>query len=391
MPPRSRRPMDEPRKFVAPEFVFGRNALRLVDRYASNFDATSAFVVTDPGIINAGHVDRVVRLLEQAGIGTTVFSDVSPNPRAEEIMLGAQAFEESESDLIIAVGGGSPMDAAKAIGVVRANHRHVLEFEGVDRVDVPGPPLICIPTTAGTASDVSQFVSISNAFERVKIAIVSKSAISDVALIDPETTLTMDGELTAATGIDALVHAIEAFTSTAASPMTDVHALEAIRLLHTYLPRVMQDLSDIHLRSQVMLASLHAGLAFSNASLGLNHAMAHSISGYLDLPHGECNAILLDHVVGANYGSAEERYDRIAVAMGLELSNLSASEKQSQLIDEIRTFKHRVGFKLSLGDRGVRVENIPILAKNALQDPCMATNPCIMDLGDIEALYEQAL
>lgn len=383
--------MDEPRKFVAPEFVFGRGAVRLVDRYASNFDATSAFVVTDPGVLDAGHVDRVAGLLEQAGIDATIFSDVSPNPRAEEVMLGAQAFEESESDLIIAVGGGSPMDAAKAIGIVRANHKHILEFEGVDRVDVPGPPLICIPTTAGTASDISQFVIISNTFERLKIAIVSKCAIPDVALIDPETTLTMDAELTAATGMDALVHAVEAFTSTAASLMTDVHALEAIRLLHDCLPRTMQDPSDIQLRSRVMLASLHAGLAFSNASLGLNHAMAHSIGGYLDLPHGECNAVLLDHVIGANYDSAEARYDRIALAMGLESSNLSAPEKKTQLTDEIRRFKQRIGFKRSLTAGGVRVEDIPILAKNALQDPCMATNPRIMNLRDVEALYEQAL
>lgn len=383
--------MDEPRKFAAPEFVFGSGAIRLVGQYAANFDTSSAFIVTDPGVTAAGHVKRVQSLLDRSGIGSTVFDRVSPNPRAEEVMIGVRAFEDSGCDLIVAVGGGSPMDAAKAIDIVSANHRHVLEFEGVDRVDVPGPPLICIPTTAGTASDVSQFLMISNAFERLKIAIVSKIAIPDAALIDPETTLTMDAELTAGTGMDALVHAVEAYTSTAASPITDLHALEAVRLLHTHLPDVIDHPDDIELRTRVMVGSLHAGLAFSNASLGLGHAMAHSTEGYLDLAHGECNAILLDHVIDANYAAAADRYDRIAETIGLAPLNGPPAARRSRLADAFRRLKARVGLERSLAEKGVRYEHIPLLAKNAMGDLCMATNPAILSLDDVEGIYAKAL
>ncbi|MFZ7128001.1 MAG: alcohol dehydrogenase-like regulatory protein ErcA [Desulfobacterales bacterium] len=381
----------EPRKFVAPEFVFGRGALQLVGQYAVNFEASRAFLVTDPGVIDAGHVERVQAALAGAGVQTVIFGDVSPNPRAEETMLGARSFDESGCDLLVAVGGGSPMDAAKAIGIVHANHRHILEFEGVDRVDIPGPPLICVPTTAGTASDVSQFTIVLNSYERIKIAIISKGVIPDVALIDPETTLTMDAKLTAVTGMDAMVHAMEAYTSNAASPLTDLHALRAIGLLHAYLPTTLENLDDIHLRSQVMLASLHAGLAFTNASLGAAHALAHSLGGYLDLPHGECNAVLLDAVTNANYPYAESAYDRIAEVMNLKPSGRPVADKCAMLVEEIRRFRRRLGLSRSLTQMGVRAEDLPGIAARAKMDPCLATNPRPLTLEDIETLYGQAL
>lgn len=227
-------------------------------------------------------------------------------------MLGAEFYRSEGCNVIVAVGGGSPMDCAKGIGIVAAHGRSILEFEGVDRLRVPSPPLILIPTTAGTSADVSQFVIISNQDERMKFSVVSKAVVPDVSLIDPETTLTMDPFLSACTGIDALVHAIEAFVSTGHGPLTDPHALEAMRLIDGNLVQMIANPGDIALREKIMLGSMQAGLAFSNAILGAVHAMSHSLGGYLDLPHGLCNAALVEHVVAFNYSAAPERFKVIA-------------------------------------------------------------------------------
>jgi len=383
--------MSDLRKFVAPEFVFGAGALNLVGQYAANFGAEKILLVTDPGVIAVGWCDKVRENIEQSGASTMIFSEVTPNPKADEVMRGVDMYLSHGCDLIVAVGGGSPMDCAKGIGIVSTNRRHILEFEGIDNVTVPGPPLICIPTTAGTSADVSQFAIINNPVERVKIAIISKAVVPDVALIDPETTLTMDLYLTACTGLDALVHAIEAFVSSAHSPIFDVHAIEAIRLVHTHLLGVLEHPGDIGLRSLLMRASLEAGLAFSNASLGAVHAMAHSLGGYLGLPHGECNAILLDHVMDFNFVNASERYEKIGQAMAMDMRSMTTKEKKQAILNGIAELKMKAGISSSLGDRGTKIGDIPVLAEKAIKDPCLVTNPRQANKRDIEVIYEQAL
>ena len=382
--------MDEPRKFVVPEIVFGVGALELAGRYARNLGAANILLVTDPGVLEAGWPQKVIRALAAEGVAHIVFSDISPNPRAEEVMLGAARYETECCDVIVAVGGGSPMDCAKGIGIVSTNGRHVLEFEGVDRVDLPGPPLICIPTTAGTSADVSQFAIISNYYERKKIAIISKTVVPDVALIDPSTTLTMDAELTACTGMDAFVHAAEALVSSAGSPLTELHAVESARLIYRHLPAVLEAPDDLELRGKVMLGSLEAGLAFSNASLGAVHAMSHSLGGRFDLAHGESNSILVDHVVSFNWAAAQRRYHRMATAMGLELAGRPPEEARELFVDAVARFKRRVGIRQTLMDCGVDPVDVPFLARNALNDPCMATNPILPTPAQIEKIYEEA-
>jgi len=378
------------RKFVAPEIIFGDGAIELLGRYAVNFGANRVFVVTDAGIAQTGLLARTLDILEQAGVEAVVYDRVSPNPRDQEVMAGADSYQQSGCDVIVALGGGSPMDCAKGICVVSANHENILEFEGVDKVRFPGPPLICIPTTAGSSADVSQFAIINHTRERVKVAIISKTVVPDVALIDPRTTLTMDRNLTVYTGVDALVHAIEAYVSTASSALTDLHALEAVRLIRCFLPQVVEHPNDIHLREQVMLASLEAGLAFSNASLGAVHAMAHSLGGLLDLPHGECNALLLDHVMAFNYVSVPERYDRIGEIFGVRSTGLGEKERCAALVRAIRTFKEQLGIRPGLAGRGVHRRDVGELARKALADPCMVTNPRRPQLQDLEAIYEEA-
>lgn len=387
--------MDNPRlklrKFVAPEFTFGVGARALVGQTVRNLGATRVLVVTDPGVIAAGWTDEVKQHLEEVGLSHAVFAEVSPNPRADEVMAGAERYREEACDFIVAVGGGSPMDCAKGIGIVSSNGGHILDYEGVDEVRLPMPPLVCLPTTGGTSADVSQFAIISDRAHQRKVAVISKAVVPDVSLIDPETLTTMDPYLTACTAIDALVHAIEAFVSRASSPITDGQALEAIRLITANLVDVMARPDDLELRSKIMLGSLQAGLAFSNASLGATHAMAHSLGGRLDLPHGECNAILLPHVMAYNFTEATERYERVGAALGLELRGMASKEQINAIVDEIGRLRKAIKVDRTLGDVGVHRTDVPDLARNALVDACMVTNPRQPSQRDIEVVYEEAL
>ena len=378
------------RKFVAPEYIFGIGARHLAGRYAKNLGARKVMVVSDPGVVNAGWTQQVIDSLAREELETTLFTAVSPNPVAEEVMAGAEAYRSSGCNTLVAVGGGSPIDCAKGIGIVSSNHKHILTFEGIDQVHSAIPLLICIPTTGGTSADVSQFAIIRDVQRKTKIAIVSKSVVPDLSLIDPETLSSMDPFLTACTGMDALTHAIEAFVSSAHSPMTDLHALEAIRLLSNHLLPAVNHPDDPHLRSQVMLGSLQAGLAFSNAILGATHAMAHSLGGYLDLAHGECNAILLDHVISFNLNTVPERFDQIAHALGMNLSGLPHRQKQLALMKKIRQMKDQSGINRSLSTLGVSRSDLPALSETALRDPCMITNPRQPTKRDIEVIYEEA-
>ncbi|SET37623.1 Alcohol dehydrogenase, class IV [Natronincola peptidivorans] len=378
------------RKFLAPEFVFGKDARLLIGRYTKNFGGRKALVVTDEGVINAGWVKDVIDSLEENNVDYVVFSDVTPNPRAKEVMAGAELYGQENCNIIIAVGGGSPMDCAKGIGIVIANLEDINYFEGIDKIEMPIPPLICIPTTAGSSADVSQFSIILDQKRNLKMAIVSKAIVPDVALIDPMTLTSMDDYLTACTGMDALTHAIEAYVSNARSVFTDLYALEAIRIISTNLPKAVKKPVDLNTYGQMMLGSLYAGIAFSNASLGAVHAMAHSMGGLLDTPHGECNAILLEHVIDFNYEAVAEDYREIGEAMGLQLMYMDKLSRKNAIIEHIKDLKQIIGIHKSLRDIGLTADYIPILAKYAVKDACMATNPILPQQRDVEVIYEKA-
>ncbi|PAU63525.1 alcohol dehydrogenase [Pseudomonas sp. PIC25] len=379
------------RKFVSPEIIFGAGSRHAVGNYATTFGARKVLVVSDPGVQAAGWVADVEASLQAQGLDYCLYTNVSPNPRSEEVMQGADFYREQGCNLIVAVGGGSPMDCAKGIGIVVAHGRSILEFEGVDKLRVPSPPLILIPTTAGTSADVSQFVIISNQLERVKFSIVSKAVVPDVSLIDPETTLSMDPFLSACTGIDALVHAIEAFVSTGSGPLTDSHALEAMRLINGNLVDMIANPNDMLLRERVMLGSMEAGLAFSNAILGAVHAMSHSLGGFLDLPHGLCNAVLIEHVVAFNYSAAPERFRMVAETLGIDVRGLNHAQIRQRLVDYLIRFKQSVGFRETLGPHGVGTSDIPFLSRHAMEDPCILTNPRESTVRDVEVVYAEAL
>lgn len=375
----------EMRKFVAPEFIFGIGARHRVGFYALNMQARRVLVVTDPGVTTAGWLAELIENLDESGIPSVVFDAVTPNPKDTEVMAGAARYRDEGCDVIVALGGGSVIDCAKGIGIVSANGGSILDYEGVDRIPRPGPPLICIPTTAGTSADISQFAIINNTGKRYKIAIISKSVVPDVALVDPETTTTMSPYLTACTGLDALTHAIEAYVSTASSPVVDVHALAAIALINAHLPTAIADPGNTEARENMTLASLQAGLAFSNASLGAVHAMAHSLGGYLDMAHGESNALLLDHVIRFNFTAASDRYQRIGTMMGIQAAT------EQTLTAAVAALRERCGIRDGLAARGVTRGSIEDLAPHAERDACIFTNPRRASLADIKTLYAEAL
>ncbi|MCG3207109.1 MAG: Alcohol dehydrogenase 2 [Anaerolineae bacterium] len=378
----------ELRKFLAPEFIFGNGARQLAGQYARNLGARNVLVVTDPGVIAAGWVDDVLASLRRKRIQTTVFDEVTPNPRDHEVMAGAELYLQQGCNAIVAVGGGSPMDCAKGIGIVSSSRRHILDFEGVDNVITPPPPLFCIPTTAGSSADVSQFAIITDTTRKVKIAIISKAVVPDVALIDPETTTTMNPYITACTGIDALSHAFEAYVSNAQSAITDLHALEAVRLVSKHLIAATQRPTDPAIRAAMMQGSLYAGMAFSNASLGAVHAMAHSLGGFLDFPHGATNAILLPYVVEYNFEAAPGRYLALAQAMGI---TPTPGNEREELLQALFDMRQTAGFTDTLTTLGLDPRYIPQLAQNAMQDACIVTNPRPPTQEDIELIYERAI
>ncbi|MCP4135357.1 MAG: iron-containing alcohol dehydrogenase [bacterium] len=379
------------RKFVAPEFIFGIGARKLVGRYVKNFGARKIMLVTDPEIEKAGWVKDIGTSLEQTGIPYIIYNTVTPNPKEEEVMAGVDIYKSKNCNLIVCLGGGSVIDCAKGIGIVVSNGKHILDYEGVDIVTRPMPPLICIPTTGGASADVSQFCIITNQQERVKIAIISKAVVPDVALIDPFLLTTMDLFLTACTGMDALVHGIEAYVSNASSHATDLHALEGIKLISHNIEKSIANPGDIQLREKIMQGSLQTGLAFSNASLGGIHAMAHSLGGFKDLPHGECNSILLRHVVDFNFSTVPEKFLKIGEVMGLNLRGMPMVYKKRRILKKIERMLKKVGIVNTLGSHGISSADIASLAKKALDDACIVTNPRKANKRDIEVLYEEAL
>jgi alcohol dehydrogenase class IV len=375
------------RKFILPEIVYGQGALQLAGQHTRNFGGTKILLVTDEGVAAAGWSDRVAASLDEAGVNHVVFNAVTPNPKDHEVMQGAELYTQNGCDLILAVGGGSPMDAAKGIGIVVGNGGHILDFEGVDAVPNPGPPLIFIPTTAGTSADVSQFAIITDTGRGVKIAIISKMVIPDIALVDPETTVTMPPDLTAATGMDALCHAFEAYVSTNASALTDMAALQAVRLIADNLCRACEAPTEMAHRDPMMMASLTAGLAFSNASLGLVHAMAHSLGGAMDLAHGECNALLLEQVVDFNFAAATQKYRQLAEALGMPPLPDDSKAAAAALTDRIAVLRNELGIEKGLKTMGVSADDLPALARNAFSDPCLATNPRPATAEEIESIF----
>lgn len=376
---------------MAPEIIFGSHSISQVGESLLRLGAKKIFVVSDPGVVQAAWTEKAIHYLKKSRLDYCLWTDITPNPKDMEIEAGAQLYGEIGCDAVLGIGGGSAMDAAKAIALLGTNKGPIHQYEGIDRVVHPLPPMVMIPTTAGSGAEVSQFSIIADSTRKVKMAITSKSLIPDIAIIDPQTLTTKDARLTANTGMDALSHAIESYISLAATSLTEVHSLKAIRLIAKYLRPSVASRYNLKAKEAMAMASLHAGLAFSNAILGAVHAISHQLGGYLDLPHGEVNAILLPYVLEFNMISAPEKYRHIAASFGENTSGLCMTDAAALAIKAVRKLARDLNIPDSLPDLVLQKEQIEFLSKNAVQDACMVTNPRDMSAKEVNTLLQKVL
>lgn len=378
-------------KFMVPEIIFGEGTLSLIGESARRLGATNVFLVSDEGVARAGWTDQVAEYLKDVGLNYTVWTEPTPNPKDYEVEHGKKTYLEAGCDAIIGLGGGSAIDAAKAVAILAANGGRIQDYEGVDKIEKPLPPLICAATTAGAGGEVTQFTIIVDSERRVKMTIGSKSLVPDIAIIDPLLLSTIDAVLTANTGIDALTHAIEAYVSLAATPITDVFAYRAIQIISSSLRASVASRTNMEAKSAMAMASLLAGIAMSNAILGLVHAMAHPLGGLLNLPHGEANAILLPHVMRFNSIACMKRYAEIAEAMGENIEGLSVRQAADKAIEAVERLCLDIGAKRRLSEIGLKEEHIKELSWAAAEDLCLITNPRDTNVEQIAELYMAAL
>ncbi len=377
-------------KFVIPEVIFGPGALQHLGESAAGSGASRVLMVTDKGLLETGWIDQAAEYLDAAGIEFEIFSALSSNPKDTEVEVALERYQMTNCDAVVGVGGGSCADTAKVIAMLSTNGGHLTDYEGINKIHQPLPPVIIVPTTAGTGTEVTQFARIVHTERRLKMSFVSRSLIPDIALIDPNLLTSVTPRLAATTGIDALAHAIEAYVSLAATPLTDLHALNAIRLVFGNLRQAVADRCNLQVNTNMALASLNAGIAFSNAILGAGHAMTHQVGGLIDTHHGEANAILLPHVMQFNLPDCRQRFRQIAQAIGEVGANepLPAAE---QAIEAVKKLVADIGLKQSLTDLGLSENQLQRLTDNVMQDECIATNPRMATPEDIAELFRKAL
>ncbi|MFJ7748146.1 iron-containing alcohol dehydrogenase [Peribacillus sp. NPDC097295] len=378
-------------KFVMPEVIFGKGSIEQAGESCLRLGAKKVLIVSDSGVANAGWLDIVIKSCQEAGLSYATFIDATTNPKDREIEAGCSIFLDHECDAIIGVGGGSALDVAKGVALLASNGGIISDYEGVDKVHSPLPPMVMIMTTAGSGSEVSQFSVIVDSFREKKMTIISKSLVPDIAIVDPATLTTLDPDLTAATGMDVLTHAIESYVSIAATPLTDVQARNALSTVSRYLRPSVASKHNEEAKEAMAMASLQAGLAFSNAILGAAHAISHAIGGKYLLPHGEINAILLPHVMDFNRIASPSRFSQMADIMGIDTRALSEQQAGTAVIAFVRELSQDIGAPRNLGDVGITSDMIETIGMTAIDDACMITNPRDMSLEQIKQLLLTAL
>lgn len=369
----------------------GPGCVQEIGRHVKDLGGTKALIVSGKSRHGEALARDIYKILENADLEATIFAGADPNPTDTSAMEGAEIYRKEDCNIIVAVGGGSPMDCAKAVGIVAYNGGLINDYEGVGKVTKGIPPLITVNTTAGTASEMTSFTIITDTERHLKMAIVDPRITPDVAVNDPELMVSMPPDLTAATGMDALTHAVEAYVSTMATPTTDAAAIKAIELISKYLPEAVAHGEDIRTRDMMAHAEYLAGIAFNNASLGYVHSMAHQLGGYYNLPHGVCNAILLPYVETYNKQVVPERFADIAKAMGEKIEGLSPEEAADRAISAIKKLATNIGIPSGLKELGAKEGDLELLAENAMKDVCRLTNPRELSKEEIIEIYRRAM
>ncbi len=369
----------------------GTGAIESIADEAIRRGFKKAFVCSDPDLIKFGVAKKVTDVLDKAGLAYDIYSNIKPNPTIENVQTGVKAFKDAKTDYIIAIGGGSSMDTAKAIGIIINNpeFEDVRSLEGVAPTKNPCIPIIAVPTTAGTAAEVTINYVITDVEKRRKFVCVDTHDIPIVAVVDPDMMSSMPEGLTASTGMDALTHAIEGYTTKAAWEMTDMFHLKAIEIIAKYLRGAVDNTKEG--REGMALGQYVAGMGFSNVGLGIVHSMAHALGAVYDTPHGVANAILLPTVMEYNADATGEKYREIAKAMGVAgTENMTQAEYRKAAVDAVKKLSLDVGIPADL-KAIVKEEDVQFLAESAVADACAPGNPKDASLEDIIALYHSLM
>ncbi|MBE7214400.1 iron-containing alcohol dehydrogenase [Shewanella benthica] len=378
--------------YMPPMSMMGPDAIKQLGSELKARNFNKALIVTDKALVDIKLVDRLTDELSAHDIAYSIFDGVKPNPTEKNIEQGLKLLKIQDCDFVISFGGGSSHDCAKGIALVAANGGHIRDFsKGVHLSAKPQLPLVTVNTTAGTAAEMTIFAIVTNEEDETKYPIVDKNLTPIIAVNDSELMVAMPKFLTATTGMDALTHAVEAYVSTAATPITDATAIKAIELISMNLLRVVDNGEDREARDAMQYGEYLAGMAFSNASLGYVHSMAHQLGGVYDLVHGLCNAILLPYVSRFNAAVSSERFADIAKAMGVDTTGMDAADAAEAGIVAIETLSASVGTDQKLADLGVKQERLEFMAINALNDACSLTNPRKASTQEIINIFNQAM
>ncbi len=379
-------------RFILNETSYhGKGAMENIAPEMKGRGFQKAFVCSDPDLLKFGVTKKVTDVLEAAGIPYEIYSNIKANPTIENVQTGVAAFEKSGADCLVAIGGGSSMDTAKAIGIIAANPEFadVRSLEGVANTKHPSKPILAVPTTAGTAAEVTINYVITDAEKNRKMVCVDPHDIPVVAFIDPDMMSTMPRGLTAATGMDALTHAIEGYTTLGAWELSDMFHLKAIEIIARSLRGAVENTAEG--REGMALGQYVAGMGFSNVGLGIVHSMAHPLGALYDTPHGVANAIILPTVMEYNAPATGEKYREIARAMGVSgVDAMSQEEYRKAAVDAVKQLSQDVGIPADLKEI-VKAEDIPFLAQSAYDDACRPGNPRETSVEEIAELYKSLL
>lgn len=372
---------------------FGAGARKELPEVISRMNLHKALVCSDKGLIKVGTTKMVTDVLDAAGFPYDIYSEIKPNPTVTNVKHGVEAFKASGADCIIAIGGGSSMDTAKGIGIVANNPEFsdVVSLEGCAPTKHKSVPIIALPTTAGTGAEVTINYVIIDEERQAKMVCVDPNDIPAVAIVDPELMYSLPKGLTAATGMDALTHAIEGYITKGAWVMSDMYELQAIKMIAENLPLAVDEPTNPKGREAMALAQYIAAQAFSNVGLGLVHGMAHPMGSLHDVPHGVANALLLPTVMEFNMPERIEKFGVIARHMGVDTTGMTPQQAARAAVDAVKALSVRVGIPQHLSDLGITASDIPALADQALADVCTPGNPRDVTLEDIKALYTKVL
>lgn len=372
---------------------FGPGAREVLPKEIARLGFKKAFVATDKDLIKFGVADKVLKVLADAGIPYEVFSDIKPNPTTANVKAGVAAFAASGADFIIALGGGSSMDTAKAVGIITNNPEFadVVSLEGVADTKKKSVPIIALPTTAGTAAEVTINYVITDEANEKKMVCVDPNDIPVMAIVDAELMYTLPKSLTAATGMDALTHAIEGLITKGAWEMSDMFELKAIEMIARYLETAVNEPQNAEARNGMAVAQYIAGMAFSNVGLGVVHGMAHPMGAIFDIPHGVANALLLPTIMEFNMPAAVDKYEQIAKAMDVYSAGMSKEEAAQAAVDAVRALAIRVGIPQHLTELGINEGDLDRLATAAAADVCTPGNPRDVNKDIILDLYKKVL